>query len=185
MSVFSGDNAAIPKGGTESSDLTTVSGSFVMNLNKCTAEFKETVEEGMLRAMRHLTQYSKRFGILDYSVEIDDLMTFFRSCEAQFVRGNAEKAAREVAKGFTWGEGELDKDGEDLMRLGTISSLVNERRGLSAKHRFNAERCAKYFSEVSNAGVLMNLAFSRKRCLWSAICNFSPNLRNRVVYRRS
>ena len=159
MSVFSGGNTAIPKGGRDNSDLTTAtSGSFVMSLNKCTAEFKETVEEGMLRALQHLTQYSKRFGTVECSVEIDDLIIFFRSCEVQFVRGNAEKAAKEVAEGFTWGEGELDKDGEDLLRMGTISALVSERRGLSAEHRFNAERCAKYFSTVSNADVLMDLA---------------------------
>lgn len=104
MSVFSGRDTALLKGETDSSDLTTISGSFVMNLNKCTAEFKETVEEGMLRALQHLTLYSKKFGLVECSVEINDLMEFYRSCEAQFVRGNAEKAAKEAAEGFAWGE---------------------------------------------------------------------------------
>ena len=98
------------------------------------------------------------FGLTESSVEMEELITFFHSCETQFVRGNAEKMARAASEGFAWKDEDLDRDGLDLVRLGSISALVADRRSISHTNRFNAERCQKYFSEVSNAEVLMDLA---------------------------
>jgi hypothetical protein len=140
------------------SPLDAVSDSYVLCINKCTAEIKESLEEGFTRAISHLKVYAQMFGIDDCSLQIGDLMTFYRSCETQFVRGNAEKAAKEAAEGFAWREEELDRDGRDLLRLKSISDLVNERRVKNCKNRFNEERCREYFANVSNANVLMDLA---------------------------
>jgi len=133
-------------------------GSYVLHINKVTAECKETLQVGLTRALGHLEVYMEMFGLPKFSVEVHELMIFFHSCEAQFVRGNAEKAARAAAEGFAWEEAELDRDGSDLLRLGSVSALVLERRNANNANRFNAERCQKYFSDVSNADVLMDLA---------------------------
>jgi hypothetical protein len=107
------------------STLDTVSDSYVLCINKCTAEVKESLEEGFARAISHLKLYAQMFGLGGCSLEIGELTTFYRSCETQFVRGNAEKAAKDAAEGFSWKEDELDRDGRDLARLGSISDLVN------------------------------------------------------------
>ena len=121
-------------------------------------ECRETLQVGLTRALQHLMLYSNMFGLTESSVEMEELITFFHSCETQFVRGNAEKIARAASEGFAWREEDLDRDGLDLVRLGSISALVADRRSISHTNRFNAERCQKYFSAVSNAEVLMDLA---------------------------
>lgn len=147
-----------PRLSQEMSALNGQQGSYVLHINKVTAECKETLQVGLTRALGHLEVYMGMFGLPKFSVEVHELMIFFHSCEAQFVRGNAEKAARAAAEGFAWEETELDRDGNDLIRLGSVSALVFERRSANSANRFNAERCQKYFSEVSNADVLMDLA---------------------------
>jgi len=133
-----------------------VPGSYVLLVNKVTAEVRETLQVGLTRALEHLKLYIVMFGMTASSVEMEDLVEFFHSCEAQFVRGNAEMAAKEAAaEGFAWSDDELNRDGEDLRRLGSIDALVRQRRSVNSVHRFNTKRCQTYFSGVSNAAVLM------------------------------
>ena len=144
--------------GTPSKSIHFESPSYVLNINKVTAECKETLIIALTRAIQHLEVYTSMFGIEKGSVDLEDLVDFFHSCEAQFVRGNAENAARNAATDFVWEVGDLDKDGGDLLRLGSIKALVEDRRHASSVNRFNRERCLQHFSMVSNANVLLDLA---------------------------
>lgn len=135
-----------------------VVGSYVLQVNKVTAEVRETLQVGLTRALKHLSEYTVMFGLSASSVEMEELKEFFHSCEAQFVRGNAEKVARDAADGFEWCDDDLNRDGDDLQKFGSIGELVRHRRSLNSPHRFNIERCQTYFSDVSNAAVLMDIA---------------------------
>jgi len=99
--------------------------SYVLHINKVTVECRETLQVGLTRALQHLMLYSNMFGVTESSVEMEELITFFHSCETQFVRGNAEKIARAASEGFAWKEEDLDRDGLDLVRLGSISTLAS------------------------------------------------------------
>jgi len=133
-------------------------GSYVLHINKVTAEVKETLLAGLTRALEHFSRYTEMVGMTISPVEMDDLVAFFHSCESQFVRGNAEKAAKAASDGFTWCDDDLDRDGVHLQKVGSIDALVCQRRSINSVNRFNKERCQTYFSEVSNAAVLMDLA---------------------------
>ena len=96
----------------------------------------------LTRALEHLSRYAEMFRLTTTSAEMDELVEFFRSCEAQFVRGNAEKVAKAASDGFAWCDDDLDRDGVDLQRVGSIEALVRQRRFISSENRHQSDKVA-------------------------------------------
>ena len=134
-----------------------------MHLNRCTAEFSGNLRSSVLRAVELAAAYALLVGRNDRVIRpivVDEFIEFFRVCEHEFIRGNAEERARLNACDFEFLPGVVERDGLDLARLGSIDELVRERQAQNNPHRFNVDRCQAVFSQTENADILMDLALN-------------------------